>query len=180
MAEVVFDEAQLKKLAQFDKVAPEVVAPLMFRFMQGALETDLKGPLSKILPRGVTRLLSGALATEVKGEGLDINGRLFPTVGYAVPVALGRRPGGISRAGLSDLLLWARRKLGIASMDDPDFQGLKWTIIQKGTLRHRTGKDSRGMPNEWDTIRKQAVPLIKNRLEATVNRIAEAIANEID
>lgn len=78
--------------------------------------------------RGATGALRGGIQTAVRGDRADLQGRVFSTVSYALPVEEGGRP---HRAPFAAILAWASRQGG----RDPRrlARAVYWSIARKGT-----------------------------------------------
>lgn len=108
--------------------------------------TDLAGRISQRAPVGISGNLGQsfvadpATATggiEIIGGAnpeLNIEGRVFSSLVYAVVIDEGRRPGSpISRAGIDAIGLWAQRKLGLSATEANRAKwAIAYKIVQKG------------------------------------------------
>lgn len=86
------------------------------REMAGAMEASVQHLRGLILPKtpvGVSGALRAATQVKTTGSGIprNLEGRIFNTTAYGMPVELGRRPG--KQPPSSALELWVRRKLGV-------------------------------------------------------------------
>lgn len=62
------------------------------------------------------------------GGMVNLNGRVFSSLPYAIVMDQGRRPGApISREGIEAIGLWAQRKLGLSA---DEAKGAKWAIAR--------------------------------------------------
>lgn len=88
---------------------PQIVAEEML----GAVEYSLNVAQSEIVPRTpVDRgLLRGGVQTSITGQGIDLVGRVFNPLGYALPVEAGSRPHFPPPEALEG---WVRRVLRVA------------------------------------------------------------------
>lgn len=75
--------------------------------------------------RGVSGVLRGGIQTEIRGRGLDVTGRVFSPVAYAMPHEEGGRP---HWAPLRNIERWAARVRG---GDSKRFARAVWIIISK-------------------------------------------------
>ena len=68
-------------------------------------------------PRGVTSILAGGNQTEIRGEGVDILGRVFNPVLYAVAVEKGTVPHFPPYKQGSGLYRWVEKVMGIGGKE---------------------------------------------------------------
>lgn len=111
------------------------LAALMARGEQVAHEEVLKGTEASLLilqqdiirrhDRGVSGTLRGGVMTEIRGRGLDVTGRVFSPVAYAMPHEEGGRA---HWAPLRNIERWAARVRG---GDAKRFARAVWVSISK-------------------------------------------------
>lgn len=124
---------------QMEIIVSGPLAALMARGAQVAHEEVQKGTEHSLLilqqevirrhDRGVSGTLRGGILTEVRGRGLDVTGRVFSPVAYAMPHEEGGRA---HWAPLRNIERWAARVRGGA--DSKRFARAVWiSIARRGT-----------------------------------------------
>lgn len=129
---------------------PDKARQLLMTLTQNTIHLALQtaaGALSDEAPRdtGILAQSFGADPATATGgiemtgvTAVDVSGRVFSSLPYAIVMDQGRRPGQpISREGIDAIGLWAQRKLGMSA---DDANSAKWaiaqSIIQQGIEGH--------------------------------------------
>lgn len=123
---------------------PAEAQQALYELVRGTVNlilTDLAGRISEHAPVGISGHLGQSFtanpATSIGGvevvggatPEIDIQGRVFSALPYAIVIDQGRRPGSpISREGIDAIGLWAQRKLG---MTEGQAKVAKWAIATK-------------------------------------------------
>lgn len=81
--------------------------------------------------KGVTGTLRGGIQSEIRGQRVELEGRVFSTVRYAMPHEDGGRP---HHPPYRAIEAWARRVGGRSASDLA--RRVYWTIVRRGTKAH--------------------------------------------
>lgn len=98
---------KIPKTPLFDGSAPAVIADETRSFMNGAV-LAFQGGIVPLVPVNTGTLRQG-VQTEVTGTAVDLTGRVFNPLPYAVPVETGTVP---HFPPIDPIQLWVERKLG--------------------------------------------------------------------
>lgn len=136
MLDIELDASELEEVV---RRLPEVER-LVGRKLRGTMERMLAFLLQKAVAITHSKDLVnsgayvGSLQTEIRGMGLDLHGRMGPTVTYGEPVERGRGPGRFPPRG--PIELWVRRKLGVSGDDEVRAVGflVARAIATRGTI----------------------------------------------
>lgn len=169
------DEKQLGGLRNMDmlvQAAVFVAAPkAMF-----AIGADVVGIVQGRVPVGATGRYKRSIQQKTEGAGFDSRVLVFSDVDYDEFVEDGRGP--TVKKGpvpLSELLeQWARQR-GLNPF------AVAKSIHKRGTLRFRTGRDSRGRAGAWKTTKAQlSTTILPPHLDDMAKDIAETLASAIE
>lgn len=89
-----------------------------------------------LTPVGATGALRAGVQTDVVGDGVNVVGRVFDPVGYAVPVEAGARP---HFPPVEPLQLWVRRVLGIS--DEKEVRSVAFLVARAISKRGTKARD---------------------------------------
>lgn len=167
----------IEALSSLDGLYERVAGPIVESAVDLAVE-DMIAHLSTgegALPVGATGAYRRGLTSKSEGSGLKRGSRVFSTAAYAFLVEKGRGPtkkgGGVPLE--QRLEQWSKQR-GL------DSRAVAFSIHRRGTLRFRTGKDSRGKTGEWGRAKRNANRITAKRWEVAAELIAKGMAEEIE
>lgn len=114
----------LPHTALFDGRAPAIVSHEVVAATEWAVNA-LVGAIAPLTPVGVGGTLRAGFQSDVTGDAVEVRGRVFNPLGYALPVEEGARP---HFPPIGPLELWARRKLGVP---DGEARSVAFLIARK-------------------------------------------------
>lgn len=117
----------------------------------------LEGEIVRRTPVGVSGMLRGATATEIRGTGADITGRVFNPTIYGAAVDAGSRS---HTPPLRNIELWAKRVIG----------GNRWQRAARAIWIGIRRKGTKAQPF-WSASYKALERTVMDRHEAMLARI---------
>jgi hypothetical protein len=126
----------------------------------GVVETAVK----ENTPVGATGLARRSMATDIRGEGVDLTGRVFSRDEPIKIASLetGRKPGKMPPIG--PIMLWARRKFGDAAAASAAY-AIQRKIGKRGT------KGAKMFQKAVKATEKDVATLFERRITAAVRRV---------
>lgn len=126
VAHVTLDTSLMREYAKYLKQAPQIVLEEIATSMTEALLLLMR-EIKEIIPVGAHGLLRGSVTHSIvtRIRGVEMAGKVFSPLNYAVPVELGTKPHFPPLAPLRD---WAEKKLGVSKSES---RGVAFLIARK-------------------------------------------------
>jgi hypothetical protein len=156
-------DVKFPNTALFNGRAPQIVEEESRRGLNAGV-LILESAIKPAWPVGVTGASRAGVQTSVTGTGVNMTGRVFNPVSYAMAVETGRKPGTAPPA--DRLLLWVRRKLKVS---EADAKGVAYVVARAIGRRGTKG----AFPFRNAFVQK------RNQVEATLNAIPTRIVQRL-
>lgn len=116
---------------------------------------------------GIEMVVTGGGGTS--GGSVNINGRVFSSLPYAIVMDKGRRPGApISREGIESIGVWAQRKLGLSAAESLK---ARWAIAQ--SIIRKGIKATNFVNTGWSNAQPRVRSLFKILGDAMARKLAK-------